>query len=124
MADPNYLPDDQVCMHLMLSVIYSLNCQDVLRSRVATTGIVESNFEMQDTTFRFASCHACCRAYHHLMRSMIDVGGQRSERRKWIHCFEDVTSITFIAAVSGYDQVCIEDNVTVCLKSLKSGSHS
>ncbi len=46
---------------------------------------------------------------------MIDVGGQRSERRKWIHCFEDVTSITFIAAVSGYDQVCVEDNVTVCL---------
>lgn len=43
---------------------------------------------------------------------MIDVGGQRSERRKWIHCFEDVTAITFIVACSGYDQVCIEDDAT------------
>jgi hypothetical protein len=30
----------------------------------------------------------------------VDVGGQRSERRKWIHCFENVTSIIFLAALS------------------------
>ena len=35
---------------------------------------------------------------------MVDVGGQRSERRKWIHCFENVTSIMFVAALSDYDQ--------------------
>ena len=35
----------------------------------------------------------------------IDVGGQRSERRKWIHCFEDVLLIIFLTAVSEYDQV-------------------
>jgi guanine nucleotide-binding protein subunit alpha len=33
------------------------------------------------------------------------VGGQRSERKKWIHCFEDVTAIIFIVALSEYDQV-------------------
>ena len=31
---------------------------------------------------------------------MVDVGGQRSERRKWIHCFENVTSIIFLVALS------------------------
>eukprot|EP00042_Codosiga_hollandica_P033485 m.224545 g.224545 ORF g.224545 m.224545 type:complete len:368 (-) comp54198_c0_seq5:105-1208(-) len=74
---------------------YVPNVQDVLCSRVATTGISEFNFEMEGTNFR-----------------MLDVGGQRSERRKWIHCFEGITSITFIAAINGYDQVCFEDNAT------------
>lgn len=36
---------------------------------------------------------------------MIDVGGQRSERRKWIHCFDNVTSLIFLVAISEYDQV-------------------
>ncbi|NWS50690.1 GNA14 protein, partial [Probosciger aterrimus] len=36
---------------------------------------------------------------------MVDVGGQRSERRKWIHCFESVISIIFLVALSEYDQV-------------------
>ena len=36
---------------------------------------------------------------------MVDVGGQRSERRKWIHCFENVTSIIFLVALSEYDQI-------------------
>lgn len=39
---------------------------------------------------------------------MVDVGGQRSERRKWIHCFEEVTSIMFLVALSEYDQVLVE----------------
>ena len=37
---------------------------------------------------------------------VIDVGGQRSERRKWIHCFEDVTTLLFLVSLSGYCQVC------------------
>lgn len=39
---------------------------------------------------------------------MFDVGGQRSERKKWIHCFESVTSIIFCTALSEYDQVLLE----------------
>jgi guanine nucleotide-binding protein G(i) subunit alpha len=35
---------------------------------------------------------------------MFDVGGQRSERKKWIHCFENVTAIVFLVAISEYDQ--------------------
>ena len=40
---------------------------------------------------------------------MFDVGGQRSERKKWIHCFEGVTAIIFCVAMSGYDLVLAED---------------
>ena len=40
---------------------------------------------------------------------VFDMGGQRSERKKWIHCFENVTTILFIVAVSEYDQSLFED---------------
>jgi len=46
---------------------------------------------------------------------MFDVGGQRSERKKWIHCFESVTSIIFCTALSEYDQVLLEQRNQVCL---------
>jgi len=52
---------------------------------------------------------------------MFDVGGQRSERKKWIHCFEGVTSIIFCVALSDYDLVLAEDEemvskgYTVCI---------
>eukprot|EP00731_Ephydatia_muelleri_P017783 Em0010g881a len=75
---PNYLP----------------TVDDVLRIRVATTGIVEYTFQMRkDVIFR-----------------MVDVGGQRSERRKWIHSFEDVKAIIFLTAINEYDQVLQEDS--------------
>ncbi|KAH6568789.1 hypothetical protein BASA50_003061 [Batrachochytrium salamandrivorans] len=66
--------------------------QDVLRSRVKTTGITETTFRVGELTYR-----------------MFDVGGQRSERKKWIHCFENVTAIVFLVAISEYDQVLVED---------------
>lgn len=48
---------------------------------------------------------------------MVDVGGQRSERRKWIHCFENVTSIMFLVALSEYDQVLVECDNEVSFQS-------
>lgn len=46
---------------------------------------------------------------------MVDVGGQRSERRKWIHCFDNVDMILFIVSMSDYDQLDPEDNKYVGL---------
>ena len=66
--------------------------QDVLRSRVRTTGIVQSDFTIKQVKF-----------------SMFDVGGQRNERRKWIHCFDNVHAVVFVAALSEFDQVLYED---------------
>uniref|UniRef100_A0A1I8IIF1 Guanine nucleotide-binding protein G(O) subunit alpha n=1 Tax=Macrostomum lignano TaxID=282301 RepID=A0A1I8IIF1_9PLAT len=69
--------------------------QDILRTRVKTTGIVEVHFIFKNLNFK-----------------LFDVGGQRSERKKWIHCFEDVTAIIFCVAMSEYDQVLHEDETT------------
>ena len=43
---------------------------------------------------------------------MFDVGGQLSERRKWIHCFEAVTAVLFVVALNGYDMVTDDDYET------------
>lgn len=40
---------------------------------------------------------------------LYDVGGQRNERRKWIHLFEGVNAVIFCAAISEYDQMLFED---------------
>lgn len=74
---------------------YLPSYQDVLRCRARTTGIVETQFELQNNKFK-----------------MLDVGGQRSERKKWFHCFEEVTAVIFVAAINEYDQVLYEDNQT------------
>lgn len=45
---------------------------------------------------------------------LFDVGGQRSERKKWIHCFENVTALVFLVSLSEYDQMLYEDESVVC----------
>lgn len=52
---------------------------------------------------------------------MFDVGGQRSERKKWIHCFEGVTAIIFCVALSDYDLVLAEDEEMASTIMLKKG---
>ncbi|KAI2866634.1 hypothetical protein CBS12448_930 [Aspergillus niger] len=66
--------------------------QDMLQARLRTTVITETLFELGQMNFR-----------------MMDVGGQRSERKKWIHCFEGVQCLLFMVALSGYDQCLVED---------------
>ena len=39
----------------------------------------------------------------------IDTGGERGERKKWIHFFNDVAVLIYVASLSGYDQVLAED---------------
>jgi len=43
---------------------------------------------------------------------MVDVGGQRNERKKWIHCFSEVTAVLFVVGMSEYDMVLFEDAKT------------
>lgn len=44
-----------------------------------------------------------------ILFSIVDVGGQKSERKKWIHCFENVIALIYLASLSEYDQ-CLEEN--------------
>eukprot|EP00808_Paulinella_micropora_P004002 g13855.t1 len=78
-GSPDYVPSDE----------------DILHSRVRTTGIVEDTYVIDGNTFK-----------------MFDVGGQRNERKKWIHCFSDVTAMLFVAALSAYDLKLYEDENT------------
>ncbi|PKI85937.1 Gpa2p [Malassezia vespertilionis] len=67
--------------------------QDVLNARSKTVGVLETRFRMGELSI-----------------NLVDVGGQRSERNKWIHCFEAVTTILFCVALSEYDQALLEDS--------------
>merc|ERR550534_829185 len=72
---------------------YIPNDADVLLARIRTTGIVEQEFTIKKNKFQ-----------------VYDVGGQRNERKKWIHCFENVTAVLFLASLSAYDQRLYEDD--------------
>lgn len=62
-------------------------------ARVRSTGVVTNHFHIDGNVFE-----------------LYDVGGQRNERRKWMHVFDNVDAIIFVAALSEYDQTCFEDN--------------
>ncbi|XP_020104695.1 guanine nucleotide-binding protein alpha-2 subunit isoform X3 [Ananas comosus] len=71
---------------------------DVLNARVRTTGVVEIQFSPVGENRKSGEVYR-----------LYDVGGQRNERRKWIHLFEGVTAVIFCAAISEYDQMAFED---------------
>jgi len=66
--------------------------KDLILVRYRTTGMQEKNFVIKDHKFK-----------------MCDVGGQRSERRKWMNFFSNVTSVIFVVALSCYDELTFED---------------
>jgi len=71
------------------------NNEDILRCKLKTTGIIETKFEEQKVEF-----------------TLVDVGGQRAERRKWLHCFDDVDAVIYLAALDEYNMVLYEDGTT------------
>lgn len=67
--------------------------QDILRARARTSGAQKTEFVINKA-----------------LVEMFDVGGQRTERTKWLHYFEEVTTVLFVAAISEYNQVLFEDS--------------
>ncbi|XP_015693729.1 guanine nucleotide-binding protein alpha-1 subunit isoform X3 [Oryza brachyantha] len=72
--------------------------EDVLYARVRTNGVVQIQFSPVGENKRGGEVYR-----------LYDVGGQRNERRKWIHLFEGVNAVIFCAAISEYDQMLFED---------------
>lgn len=76
-------------------VNYVPSTQDILYARVRTHGIVTERYVIKNKNFE-----------------MYDVGGQRNERRKWVNCFEGVTAVLFVVAISEFNQKMFEDETT------------
>ncbi|CAL2044568.1 unnamed protein product [Caenorhabditis brenneri] len=66
--------------------------EDILKSRVPTSGVIQYKIMLKNFNFK-----------------IFDVGGQRAQRRKWLHVFDDVHAVLFITSLSEYDQVLRED---------------
>ena len=86
---------------------YIPDTQDVLHSRRTTRGIQEEAFHSKTGKL-----------------VIVDVGGQRGERRKWIHLFDGISAVIFVAGLSEYDQVVDEDGKTVTLLLLPRSTDS
>lgn len=61
-------------------------------ARTKTTGIYETRVKIDDFNMH-----------------IFDVGGVRSERKKWIHCFPEVDAIIFVVDLGCYDQALLEE---------------
>jgi len=76
---------------------------DILKARRKTSGVVETVFEHENISF-----------------TLVDVGGQRSERKKWLNCFSTVTAVIYLTAINEYDMLLEEDaNTNRLVESLK-----
>lgn len=99
---------------ILYSIDMSFVCSNVHNMAIGQlhqcthTIYIEVNYFSSGVSALFLMLSFMCR--------MVDVGGQRSERRKWIHCFENVTSIMFLVALSEYDQFLVESDreVSTC----------
>uniref|UniRef100_A0A0E0DQ19 Guanine nucleotide-binding protein alpha subunit n=1 Tax=Oryza meridionalis TaxID=40149 RepID=A0A0E0DQ19_9ORYZ len=82
--------------------------EDVLYARVRTNGVVQIQFSPVGENKRGGEVYR-----------LYDVGGQRNERRKWIHLFEGVNAVIFCAAISEYDQMLFEDETKNRMMEIK-----
>ncbi|KAH9928982.1 G-protein alpha subunit [Amylocystis lapponica] len=81
---PRYMPTDD----------------DILRARLKTLGITEYRFSIKEGT----GLGATSREWR-----IYDVGGQRSLVTAWAPYFDDMNAILFLAPISCFDQVLVED---------------
>jgi guanine nucleotide-binding protein G(i) subunit alpha len=73
--------------------------EDIIQTRKKTVGINKIKYSLDNKDY-----------------ILIDVGGQRNERKKWANALENVASLVFVASLGDFDQVCYEDDVTNRMK--------
>jgi len=72
---------------------YMPTVKDILLARQPTTTMILDEFQSSSEKFR-----------------VIDIGGYREERRKWLNSLENLNTVVFIVAISEFDQMLFEDN--------------
>jgi len=82
-------------MNEVCSINYTPSDKDILMCRRKSVGISTSEVIENGIKYFF-----------------LDVGGQRSERKKWSTLFNELSSLIFLCAISEYDQVLYEDDKT------------
>uniref|UniRef100_A0A1I7UVI6 G-protein alpha subunit n=1 Tax=Caenorhabditis tropicalis TaxID=1561998 RepID=A0A1I7UVI6_9PELO len=121
-AIQKYVKDETVAMMLKEKTVYNIDDstiyflehfsriihkdylpteEDILKSRVPTSGVIQYKIMLKNFNFK-----------------IFDVGGQRAQRRKWLHVFDDVHAVLFITSLSEYDQVLREDATVVVIDSV------
>lgn len=76
----------------VLSADLKVTQLDWLHAHVRSCGVVVEEFQWESINFK-----------------VFDVGGFRTERRKWIPLYEDVTAVVYVSAISEYDELLFED---------------
>ncbi len=66
--------------------------EDIVLARKRTTGVVETELK-----------------YGNVKWTVVDVGGQRSERRKWLNCFDNAKGLLFVVNLAGFCSPLFED---------------
>ena len=87
---------------------YIPSIEDMLKLRIRTTGMIERGF----TVIHQPKQYSIPERYKF---NIHDTGGERNERKKWIHSFENVDSVIFVSALNQYAQVLWEDEQTIAL---------
>ncbi|EAY10111.1 G-protein alpha subunit, putative [Trichomonas vaginalis G3] len=74
---------------------YTPTNDDILKARIRTVGISNLTFDVKG-----------------IPTNLVDVGGQRNERKNWSKCFQNVTYVMFVVSLSDFDQTLFEDEST------------
>ena len=91
----------------------SLLADDVLRARLKTLGVIEHRFTLEKgeqinsvTLFNLNLLPGYEKGADWLI---YDVGGARNQRQAWAPFFDDVNALIFLAPISAFDQVLVEE---------------
>jgi len=100
---------------------YTPTDEDIVRTRVLTVGTKEFSFS-DKVTAEFLAEYLPIAAnlisgaevtpggcFCDLPWQLVDVGGQRNERRKWLHVLDDVVCLVWTVGLTEYSQVMRED---------------
>ncbi|KAJ1359838.1 guanine nucleotide-binding protein subunit alpha [Parelaphostrongylus tenuis] len=98
-----------------MNLIYTIQRNNVFCSNYNDLSDINSAFSIHWTVYMIRNMFRQNKTFYVLVFppwGVFDVGGQRSQRKKWVHCFDDAKAIIYVASLNEYDQVLLEDDKT------------